>query len=369
MLEQAPPIDVSERSPATAHTAMLEALIAGEGLKAVAAIATQHAGGLVGIYVPRPGTDGADGSAAERYVADLVGGGDPERPVEATDVVPIVCEGELQGAVVMLGEGGPDAGEYLRVAAVAALTGIAMLNARDETARSLSASFLAELITRRDAHVDDVLRRAGLLGRDLSDGLVALCVEPRDGAARSLLELLRTEHPDGFAEIIGRRVYALLPGPPEEARALADRLASRGAVGVSSHYREAGDARVALKEAELLVELGAAAPANHTFRLLFRLSESDAEELRTFGEDVIGPIVRHDERHATELLITLRAYLEHNCNMNLTATATYTHRHTVSNRLARVQELTGLDPSESEDREVLGLAVKAHRIVELRPAP
>ena len=33
--------------------------------------------------------------------------------------------------------------------------------------------------------------------------------------------------------------------------------------------------------------------------------------------------------------------------MNLTAKATYTHRHTVSNRLNRIEELTGLDPSQS----------------------
>ena len=110
------------------------------------------------------------------------------------------------------------------------------------------------------------------------------------------------------------------------------------------------------------------AAAGRTFRLLFRLSTADPRELRRFADDVIGPVARHDQRHATELLVTLRAYLDHNCNMNLTARTTYTHRHTVSNRLTRIRELTGLDPLESEDRELLGLALKAHRVVELRPA-
>jgi hypothetical protein len=360
-------LDTGERSPATAHTAMLEALVAGEGLEAVAGIVGEHAGAPVGIYVPRPGTDGSDGTAAERYVAELVAGGDPRRPEEATDVVPIFCEGELQGAVVMLAEGGPEAGEYLRVAAVAALTGIAMLNARDETARSLGASFLAELMARRDGRVDDVLRRAGLLGRDLSEGLVGLCAEPRDCAPSELVATLAADSPEGLVEAVGARVYALLPGGPEAAHRAADRLGTRATVGVSSHYRRPGDARVALDEAELLVDVGATVAASHTFRLLFRFSQSHPEELRRFGEEVVGPVVRHDHRHASELMVTLCAYLEHNCNMNLTARTTYTHRHTVSNRLTRVEELTGLDPLESEDRELLGLAIKAHRLAEVRP--
>lgn len=346
---------------------MLEALIAGEGLQRVAEIASEHAEAPVGIFIPRPGTDGADGTPAERYVAELVAGGDPALPEEAADVAPIICEGVLQGAAVMLGEGGPEAGEYLRVAAVVALTGIAMLNARDETARGLDTSLLAELLTRRDVRGDDVLRRAGLLGGDLRDGIVAVCAEPGETPARDLVATLGAECPGGIAEAVGGRVYALLPRGAATELAI-DRLAARAEVGVSSHYRQAGEARTALEEAELMVDLGATVATSHTLRLLFRLASSHPDDLRRFREEVIGPVVRHDDQHATELLVTLRAYLEHNCNMNLTAQTTYAHRHTVSNRLTRIQELSGLSPLESEDRELLGLALKAHRIVELREA-
>ena len=38
-------------------------------------------------------------------------------------------------------------------------------------------------------------------------------------------------------------------------------------------------------------------------------------------------------------------------------------RHTVAYRLERVKELTGLDPMQSEDRERLGLGLKAYRII------
>ena len=43
--------------------------------------------------------------------------------------------------------------------------------------------------------------------------------------------------------------------------------------------------------------------------------------------------------------------------------AIYAHRHTVAYRLDRVRELTGLDPTQSEDRERLGLGLKAYRII------
>jgi DNA-binding PucR family transcriptional regulator len=49
--------------------------------------------------------------------------------------------------------------------------------------------------------------------------------------------------------------------------------------------------------------------------------------------------------------------------MNATAAAIYAHRHTVAYRLDRVRELTELDPLVSEDRERLGLGMKAYRII------
>ena len=93
-----------------------------------------------------------------------------------------------------------------------------------------------------------------------------------------------------------------------------------------------------------------------TYRLLFRVLASHPEEVRSFYEDTVAPIVRYDDQYRTDLVGTLEAYLEQNCNMNATAAAIYAHRHTVAYRLERVKELTGLDPMLSEDRERLGSA-------------
>ena len=100
-----------------------------------------------------------------------------------------------------------------------------------------------------------------------------------------------------------------------------------------------------------------------TYRLLFRVLASHPEEVRSFYEDTVAPLVAYDERYQTDLVGTVEAYLAHNCNMNATALAIYAHRHTVAYRLERVRDLTGLDPGVSEDRERLGLGLKAYRIL------
>ena len=84
----------------------------------------------------------------------------------------------------------------------------------------------------------------------------------------------------------------------------------------------------------------------------------------SFYEDTVAPIARYDDQYRGDLVSTLESYLANDCNMNATARAIYAHRHTVAYRLDRVRELTGLDPASSEDRERLGLGLKALRIVE-----
>jgi DNA-binding PucR family transcriptional regulator len=90
---------------------------------------------------------------------------------------------------------------------------------------------------------------------------------------------------------------------------------------------------------------------------------TDPAEVRRFYRDTVEPLVAHDDQYRTELVGTLEAYLAHDCDMNATARSVFAHRHTVAHRLARVRELTGLDPALGEDRERLGLGIKAYRII------
>ena len=149
---------------------MVGAVLAGDGLERVAEIASSHAGAPVAVIVPRLGAPWRGGGTTSATSA-LAWRAAPQAPEEIKLEVPISSGGRELGAVLMLGRGSKDAGEYLHMAAIAALTEVAVVEARDETEQSLRGSFLEEALTRTDMDPADAERRAARLGCDLSGGL------------------------------------------------------------------------------------------------------------------------------------------------------------------------------------------------------
>jgi sugar diacid utilization regulator len=374
------------------HLQMLDAVLTGDGLTAVADLAAEAAGGPVVIVVPRLGvavaSSGAEAAVGgvRRYVGEHGRGRVAPVPAEVVAEVPIASGDERIGGVVLLqpGRPEPEAVEFLHLAAVAALTEVAVEEAREEVEENVRGSFLEELRERPDAiDATDVVRRAGRLGCDLSAGAVVLCAELTSERPRHVVALIGSEYAGALAQHIeggvSGRVYALLPSVGDQtatvdaARTLAGRLQRHGVVALSSFYGDPGELGRAIQEAELVLEVlqrgdGLGGPIQEdigtgTYRLLFRVLASHPEEVRSFYEDTVAAIVRYDDQYRTDLVQTLEAYLEHNCNMNATAAAIYAHRHTVAYRLERVKELSGLDPMQTEDRERLGLGLKAYRII------
>ena len=310
-----------------------------------------------------------------------------DRPAEVPDTVvsevPIAAGDDMLGAVLLLtggGEPGAEAAEFLHLAAVASLTEVAVEEAKEEVEQNLRGSFLEELRSRAELKPEELVRRAGRLGTDLSHGAIVLCAELTSDRPRHVVATIAGEHPGALAQHMDGRVYALLPavGAGENAaaetaaaaRRLAGRLQRHGTVGLSSFYVDPVELPRAVQEAELVLDVLRQSDApiaedigTGTYRLLFRVLASHPEEVRSFYQDTVAPIVSYDDQYATDLAGTLEAYLEQNCNMNATASAIYAHRHTVAYRLERVRELTGLDPMQSEDRERLGLGLKAYRII------
>ena len=194
------------------------------------------------------------------------------------------------------------------MAAIAALTEVAVVEARDETEQTLRGSFLEELLTRADLDPADVQRRAGRLGCDLSGGFVGLCADPGGRGPGRLLAALAAELPGALAQAVEDKVYALLPGEPEPARRAAARLGRHCQVGLSSYRSGPAEARRALEEAELVLGVTAAGGGppgaeigEGTYRLLFRVLASHPQEVRSFFEDTVAPLVSYDEQYATDL--------------------------------------------------------------------
>ncbi|HEX2129183.1 MAG TPA: helix-turn-helix domain-containing protein, partial [Solirubrobacterales bacterium] len=370
------------------HARMLAALLAGEGLGGIAELAAEEAGAPIAIVLPARGL--AVGSSDDISL-DSIDGLD----VELSQ--PIEVGSETIGQVLALAasrNGLPqvrvDRQEILRTAALAAVAEVAVADARDEVTADVRGSLLEDL-RGRQAKPAETMSRAARLGCDLSHGAIALVAEVRSARPRHAAALITGEHPGAIAEPLAQpagagdaapeRVYALLPAHGEDApqrtqasaKAIAGRLWAHGPAAFSSFCADPAELDRAISEAELMLDVIARDErvaeqlttelGNGVYRLLFRAMASDPEEVRRFYEDTVAPLVDHDRQYRTDLLGTLETYLANDCNMNATARSVFAHRHTVAHRLARVRELTRLDPSLGEHRERLGLGIKAYRIV------
>ena len=366
------------------HLQMVDAVLTGDGLARVAELAAHSAGGAVAILIPRLGAAACSPpemelGALKRYASERAKDRPAPVPAGVALEVPIASGDEPIGVVVLVGEPTPEAVDFLHLAAVASLTEVAIEEAKEEVEQNLRGSFLEDLRSRPDLDPREVVRRAGRLGCDLSRGAVVLCAELTTDRPRHVVATIAGEYAGALAQHMEGRVYALLPAAgaddaPESTLAAARRLATRlqrhGTVGLSSFYTDPAEFGRAIQEAELVLDVlrRSDVPISEdigtgTYRLLFRVLASHPEEVRSFYEDTVAAIVKYDDQYATDLVGTLEAYLDQNCNMNATAAAIYAHRHTVAYSLERVKELTGLDPMQSEDRERLGLGLKAYRII------
>jgi sugar diacid utilization regulator len=380
-----------------AHGAMIEAVVGGQGAQRVAELTAAAAGGRVALAIPgsfvtaAPGAPGASAAppAIMRWLAERLSGRPSTVPPGVLAEVPIRFRDRLIGVAALLdGEQRPrdDAVEFLHLAAAAVVTLLAIENAREETEQKLRGSLLEDLRSRAEMPASEVVRRAARLGCDLSRGAVILCAELNSDRPHRAVAMIINAHPGALAYELGGtppRVYAALPaadgGDPAATLAAAKQLALRmkahGTVGLSSFHIDPGGLRCALQEAELVVDVLSHSDSeatgeigSGTYKLLFRMLASHREEAQGFYDATIAPMVRYDDQYRTELVRTLQAYLDANCNMNATASAIYAHRHTVAYRLVRIHELTGLDPTLSEDRERLGLGLKLHRIIAAQAA-
>lgn len=71
----------------------------------------------------------------------------------------------------------------------------------------------------------------------------------------------------------------------------------------------------------------------------------DAPDAESFVEEYILPVARWDRQHNTDLLQTLKTYLETGCNYRLSARRLFVHHNSIKYRMEKIGKLTGLDPS------------------------
>ncbi|WP_405866643.1 PucR family transcriptional regulator [Streptomyces sp. NBC_00005] len=312
-------------------------------------------------------------------------------------VAPVEYQGERWGRATMLpapartgpSDFGPEDVTVLERTAMA-LT-IARLIHATPWERTAHRNALRDLAEQRHRSPEDAHARFAALGMPTEgDGFLAVLVDTRaedDGAEPEsrLSQELRTA---GITALVG----ALAPGrfgillalrASQPWRPAVERL-SRTAlavdpgavVSVGSEVAELSDAARSFREAGRVAEAalpGRPLPDGRSFHelsdiglrpLLYALRED--VRVQEYAERQLGRLVDHDTRHGTDLLTTLRHYLDAAGNKTTAARRGNLSRETVYQRLRTIERLLDCDLESGEQRTELHVALAALDVLRMR---
>lgn len=208
-------------------------------------------------------------------------------------------------------------------------------------------------------------------GFPVRDGIRVLAL--RGGSPRQALEAVGTELTERGLPLFGRMYEScaavLLPaGHAATAQTVVDgaraRLRPHLSAGLSAaHNLDAGSAALAeaLNAASVARTRGGREVVpfeSLAGRLLTALPET-RRVLATLAETRLTPLAAHDTAHGTDLLVSLRAFLEHNGGWEAASAALGVHRHTLRSRMERVRSVLGADLDSAHVRAELLLALSA----------
>jgi PucR family transcriptional regulator, purine catabolism regulatory protein len=232
----------------------------------------------------------------------------------------------------------------------------------------------------------DSLAQGSLSEREVARGLKRFGLEG-DGQVE-VVALEGTARVDDLAwaveDVLSRRDGGFLTAPRDDVlyvmlrpngrgaveelrRAVAERLGADVVAGAGSPVaavdtgRSMREARYALQVCRVEGREVADFQTLGTYRLLLTLQEPDA--LRAFADSVLSALDRYDADHAGELVVSLRAFLDHNARWEAAAAELFVHRHTLRYRMRKVEELTGRDLATPHDRMEFWLAIRARDLL------
>ena len=219
------------------------------------------------------------------------------------------------------------------------------------------------------------------LGLDIARGHYVVTValpERRAALLFPVVDSVRRRHcPDAVATVRADEIVLITPvtdaAPPTvQARTLGRRYADAltdarlgpPVIGIGTAYGSAGEisrsykeARCALAARKRMKDVGGVTAFAELgiHRLLVRIP--DMEDVEAFARDVLGALV--DEEHATgiEYRATLAAYFEENRSPRRAGQQLHLHPNTVSYRVRRAEEITGLSLGSRRDRLMFEVAL------------
>jgi DNA-binding PucR family transcriptional regulator len=193
------------------------------------------------------------------------------------------------------------------------------------------------------------------------------------GAAAVLDELLSSFAGPAVVGVCGDEVFGLLDTAEpvavelkDLARAIEPALGSAGlALGIG-RSRDISGLRTAVLQSRYARKLAERSSGRVTVMAgdevashLLLLAAVPDELRRSFRDQVLGPLETYDAAHRSELMLTLRVFLEHAGSWTQAATALHVHVNTLRYRIGRIEELTGRDLNRFPDRVEVYLALAA----------
>lgn len=194
------------------------------------------------------------------------------------------------------------------------------------------------------------LQRAGLVGRSLT-----ISAWPAETAP-----LLAAHLPGGLIADAPEATFVVTTSPEtvhQTANALGLVCGHGSSVDISEISRGITEARATLLVARTHGKV--AGPESLT-SLTGLLEQQPPARLVPFVDQLIRPLVEHDIRRGSQLLDTLRAFIERNGSLQATAESQYLHVNTVRHRLGRIAQIIGRNPLEHSDQISLAIALWAY---------
>lgn len=314
---------------------------------------------------------------------------DPDSVVDAVRVgrrlvAPIILEGAVLGYFSMMLRPQDDdelMSEYLRPALLASLVEFGTRRKEFATNTVTHRSLLKDLLAGENLAGSDQERLEQFFGLDICEGSLVMAVRLLPEVKSS--EIVLNEERLAMVEMEGACVFVLPIQKSNEEKSwqehaivLHEKLKSRFSpakvqMGVSRLVPTLLELPDAYREARQSLVTGSMMHGDNEFmvgfadlgvkRLLYLMF--DHPELERFYQEHLAPLEAYDAEWETELLETLRVYLEQGYNLNSAAKELFVHRHTMRYRLEQIAELLKVDIDSSE--VLLNLQV-AFRIREMR---
>lgn len=246
---------------------------------------------------------------------------------------------------------------------------------RERTIERLGGELLDQLLTGRLGDPELLRQRLLMTGLYAERGHVVV-VGSRSGDPARLTRVAAglSAAFDGCATVVrGGRIVAILDTSRTgtDVRARLESLV-RGwsrdvVVGLGRGCRELGEFAMSYDQARAACELtlrgSATVPVVSADDLgIVPLASVPLDHLRSMVTDALGALIEADEQRGSDLVETLRVYLSHDRHLPATASALHVHYNTVRNRIARVEELLGLDIRDVEARFRLEMALRMHAL-------